>query len=45
MKIINNLNKHFFNPTTDDSDDEKKIEVSEQNKKTKSDNQDITENN
>lgn len=33
MKIINNLNKHFFNPADDDYDYEKKIEVSEQNKK------------
>lgn len=45
MKIINNLNKHFFNPTTDDSDDEKTFEVSEQIKKIKSNNEDITQNN
>ncbi|WP_338988747.1 hypothetical protein [Spiroplasma endosymbiont of Seladonia tumulorum] len=45
MKIINNLNKPFFNPTDDDSDDEKTFEVSEQNKKIKSNNQDITQNN
>ncbi len=30
MKIINNLNKHFFNSADNDSNYDKKFEVSEQ---------------